>query len=79
MNARWEYREECPWCADTFYSEGAFKAHAQAELAISKSCASIRTNEAGGGLEEAKKGRVQQDLPLMASCPDDLDVFGNWK
>ena len=75
----WSFREQCPFCAHTFYSEGAFKAHAQAELASRKSCASIRTNEAGGGPEEAKKGRVQQDLPLIASDPADLDVFGDWK
>ena len=74
----WSYREACPWCSHTFYSEGAFNAHVTAELAIEKSCASIRSRKANGGLEEAKKGRVHQDLPLLASDPGEY-VFGDWK
>ncbi len=30
------FREQCPWCAHTFYSEGLFRAHVQAEGAIDK-------------------------------------------
>ena len=74
----WSYREVCPWCSHTFYGEGPFLAHVQAEVAIEKSCASIRSNETNGGLEEAKKGSVQPDLPFKASDSGDLDVFGDW-
>jgi len=75
----WSYREQCPWCAHTFYSEPAFKAHVQAEVAIEKSCASIRSRKANGGLEEAKKeGLGQPVFPSMRSGSD-VDVFGDWE
>jgi len=49
----WSFRESCPWCADVFYSEGAFLAHVAAEGAIDK-----------GPLPVVSMGTVKAVLPL---------------
>jgi len=68
------FREECPWCAHTFYGEQQFEAHLLSEGAIERGLqlelpfGSVRNNEGREAVEESKKDGVA----------DTDNPFGDW-
>ena len=75
------FMAKCPVCPKTFSSEGAWRAHLAAELAIEEGCATVRDvrsmrGGAANKIRKALKSPPSVPLPLFKADPE--GPFGDW-